>query len=96
MVELAGHKLKIRLETRLHCLNQVFGFKPMRVLCGDSQRIGINLAIFLARKMFSSPSGQAVDCRDKLERSTRSGEAMTFHQIFGQQQIPDRWNDRDQ
>jgi hypothetical protein len=34
MVELAGHKLKIRLETRLHCFDQLFDLKPMRVLCG--------------------------------------------------------------
>ena len=36
MVELAGHELKIRLETRLHALNQLLDFEVMRMLRGDA------------------------------------------------------------
>jgi hypothetical protein len=36
VIELTGHELKIRLETRLHALNQLFRLEPMRVLRGDA------------------------------------------------------------
>src|SRR5947209_20468385 len=36
---------------------------------------------------------QPVDSRDKLERRMRWPQAMPFHKIFGEQQIPDRRDD---
>jgi len=61
MVELAGHELKIRLETRLHALNQLFRLEPMRVLRGDAYALGIDRSVLLARKMFGGIGGQAIN-----------------------------------
>ena len=52
MIELSGYELKIRLETGLHALNQLFGFEAMRLLRSDSERVGVNRPVFFARQMF--------------------------------------------
>ena len=85
MIELGGDELKIRLETRLHARNQLFGFEPMRLLCSDSERVGVDRAVLLSRQMFGRLGRQPINCRDKLKRRMRPREAMTFHQVFRKQ-----------
>ena len=65
----------------------------MRALGRYAKRVGVNRAILSAWQMLRCVSRQAINRRNELKRRLRAWEAMTFHQVFGQQQTSDRRDD---
>ena len=66
----------------------------MRLLRRDPERIAVDRAVFFSRQMLGRFGRETIERGDKGERRLRTRHPISFHQIFGQEQISDRGQNR--
>src|ERR1700739_10837 len=66
----------------------------MRVLRSQTKRIGVDRAIFFPWHMLGRARGQTIESCDEMKWRRRPWQPVSFHQLFCQQQIANRWQNR--
>ena len=66
----------------------------MRLLRRDPERVAVDRAVLFPRQMFRRFGGETIECGNESERRGRTRDPVSLHQIFGQEQISDRRQNR--
>ena len=68
----------------------------MSLLRGNSQSEAVNRTILFPGQMLRRFSWQTIERRDETKRRVRTRNFVAFHQVFDEQQVPNRREHRDE